>query len=65
MSTIIIKSDKQSSKILAELAIKLGGNVLDMKDEQFEDFMLGTMMEKVKTGKTVTKSSILKKIRSK
>ena len=65
MSTIIIKSDKQSSKILAELAIKLGGNVLDMKDEQFEDFILGSMMEKVKTGKTVTKSSILKKIRSK
>jgi hypothetical protein len=61
MSTILIKADKQSNKILAELAKKLGGNVIDLKDEQFEDFMLGNLMDKVKTGKTVSKESILKK----
>jgi hypothetical protein len=65
MSTILIKADKQSNKILAELAKKLGGNVIDLKDEQFEDFMLGNLMDKVKTGKTVSKESILKKLRSK
>ena len=35
-----------------------------MKDDQFEDYMLGNLMDKVKTGKTVTKDSILKKLRS-
>ena len=64
MSTIIIKADKKSSKILAELARKLGGNVFDMKDNQFEELMLGNLMDKVKTGKTVSKESILKKLRS-
>ena len=64
MSTILIKGDKQSNKLLAELAKKLGANVVDMKDEQFEDFMLGTVMDKVKTGKTVSRASILKKLKS-
>ncbi len=64
MSTILIKVDKQSSKILAELAKKLGGNVIDMKADQFEDFMLGNTMDKVKTGKTISKESILKKLRT-
>lgn len=65
MSTILINADKQSNKLLSELAKKLGGNVVDMKDEQYEDLMLGTIMDKVKTGKTVSKSTILKKLKSK
>jgi hypothetical protein len=65
MSTILIHADKQSNKLLSELAKKLGGNVVDMKDEQYEDLMLGTLMDKVKTGKTVSKSTILKKLKSK
>lgn len=64
MSTILIKADKQSNKILTELAKKLGGDVIDVKDEQFEDLMMGTLIDKVKTGKTVPKSTILKKLRS-
>ncbi len=64
MSTILIKSDKRSSKILAELAKRLGANVIDVNDQQFEDLVLGTLMDKVKTGKTVSKDSILKKLRS-
>lgn len=64
MSTILIKADKQSNKILSELAKKLGGDVIDMKDEQFEDFMLGKLMDKVKTGKTVSKETILRKLKS-
>ena len=64
MGTILIKTDKRSSKILAELAKRLGANVIDVKDEQFDDLMLGTLMDKVKTGKTVSKDSILKKLRS-
>ncbi len=64
MSTIIIKSDKESSKILTELAKRLGGNVIDLKDDQFEDLMLGNPMDKVKTNKTVSKDAIIKKLRS-
>lgn len=64
MGTILIKTDKRSSKILAELAKRLGAKVIDVKDEQFDDLMLGTLMDKVKAGKTVSKDSILKKLRS-
>ncbi|MBL7837982.1 MAG: hypothetical protein JNM67_10730 [Bacteroidetes bacterium] len=64
MSTILIKADRKSNKILTELAKKLGGNVIDLNDEQFEDLMLGTLMENIKTGKTVSKSVITKKLKS-
>ena len=65
MSTIVIKADKQSNKILSELAKKLGGNVYDLKDDQFEDLMLGMMMDSVKTGKTVSRSTVMKNLKSK
>jgi hypothetical protein len=65
MTTILIKADKESNKILSELAKKLGGAVVNMKDEQVEDLMLGRMMNKAKTGKTVSKAAILKKLKSK
>lgn len=63
MSTILIKSNKSNNKILTELAKRLGGNVIDINDEAFEDLMLGMQMDKVKTGKTVSKSVILKKLK--
>lgn len=65
MSTIMIKTDKQSSKILSELAKRLGANVVDIKDEQFEDFMLGNLMDTVKTGKNVSRNLIFKKLKNK
>lgn len=65
MSAIIIKADKKSRKILAELAHKLGGSVVDLSNEQYEDFILGTMMDKVKTGKTVSRETIFKKLKTK
>lgn len=65
MSTIVIKADKQSSKILSELAKKLGGNVYDLKDDQFEDLMLGMMMDSVKTEKTVSRSTVMKNLKAK
>lgn len=64
MSTILIKADRKSNKILSELAKKLGGKVIDMNDDQFDDLLLGNIMDKVKTGKTVSKSAILKKLKS-
>ncbi len=65
MSTILIKADNQSNKILSELAKKLGGNVVTVNDVQLEDLMLGNLMDSIKTGKTVSKNTILKKLRGK
>jgi hypothetical protein len=65
MSTILIKADKANNKLLADLAKKLGGNVFNLDDDQFEDLMLGNLMDSVKTGKTVSKTTILKKLKSK
>lgn len=65
MSAILIRLNKENNKILAELAKKLGGNVIDLNNDQFEDLMLGKLMDSVKTGKTVSKSTILKKLRAK
>jgi hypothetical protein len=62
MSAIIIRSNKQNNKILAELAKKLGGDVIDLEDEQFEDFMLGRLMDSVKTGKTVSREAVMRKL---
>jgi predicted transcriptional regulator len=65
MGAIIIKADSKSNKILSELARKLGGKVLNMKDQQFEDFALGSLMDSVKTGETVTREEIMKKLQRK
>jgi len=65
MSTILIKADKQSNKILADLAKKLGGDVLSINDNVLEDLMLGQMMDSLKTGETVSKVDILKKLKEK
>jgi hypothetical protein len=65
MGAIIIKADNQSNKILSDLAKKLGGNVVSLKDDQFEDFLFGSMIDSAKTGKTVSRESIMKKLSSK
>jgi hypothetical protein len=64
MSAIIIKADKQSSRILSELARKLGGKVLNLNDEQFEDFALGSLMDNVKTGENVSRETIMSKLKT-
>jgi hypothetical protein len=65
MSMLLIKTDNKNSKILAQLAKHLGGDVISLSDTQFEDLMLGTLMDNVKTGTTVSKNSILKKLKAK
>jgi hypothetical protein len=62
MSTLLIKTDTKNGKILAQLAKQLGGDVIALSDTQFEDLMLGTLMDSVKTGTTVSKSSVLTKL---
>ncbi len=64
MGAIIIKADTKSNKILFELAKKLGANVLSLRDEQFEDFALGTLMDSIKTGENVNRDEVMKKLKS-
>jgi hypothetical protein len=65
MSTILIKIDTKNSKLQEQLALQLGGDVIKLSDTQFEDLMLGALMNSVKTGKIVSKNSILKKLKNK
>jgi hypothetical protein len=65
MSAIVIQADTKSNKILSDLAKRLGGKVLSLKDEQYEDFALGSLMDKVKTNETVSRDIIMKKLRRK
>ena len=65
MSAIVIKADNQNTKILKELAKKLGADVLNINEDQFEDLALGIIMDKVKTGDSVSRESIMNKLESK
>jgi hypothetical protein len=62
MKAIVIKADNQNTKILRELAKKLGADVLNINEEQYEDLALGSLMDKVKTGETVSRESIMNKL---
>jgi hypothetical protein len=63
MGAIIIRADQTSSKLLKELAVQLGAVVTNVKDEQYEDFMLGTLMDSEKTGEIVSREEIFKKLK--
>lgn len=65
MTAIVIRADKKSNKILSKLAKQLGGSVIDLNDEQYEDIALGSLMEEVKTGENVDRESIIQKLRAK
>lgn len=65
MTTIVIQADTKSNKILSELAKRLGGKVLSLTSEQYEDFALGSLMNEVKTNETVSRDIIMKKLRTK
>ena len=59
MATIIIQTEsKSTTKLMLDLAKKLGekGSVLSKDIE--EDLIFGSMMEKAKTNKLVSKESI-------
>jgi hypothetical protein len=65
MGAIIIRADLKSSKLLKELAVQLGAVVTNVKDEHYEDFMLGTLMDSEKTGEIVSREEIFKKLKEK
>jgi hypothetical protein len=64
MSTMLIRLDKSSNKVIVELVKKLGGNVVEVNDEVIEDILLGSIMDSEKTGKTVSRATVMKKLKS-
>ena len=65
MGAIIIKADNKSNKLLSDLARKLGGNVFNLSEDQYEDLLLGQLMDSQKIGDLVSRESILKKLKAK
>ena len=64
MAAIVIENiDKTNLKLLADMARKLGSKVTTLNAEQTEDLALGLIMKKEKTGKTVTREEVMKKLR--
>ena len=66
METLVIQSkSKTNLKILAELARKLGESTAEFSSTEVEDFDLGILMLKEKTGKPVSRETIMRKLRTK
>ncbi len=64
MASIIIQSDNSDNlELISKLAKKLGIRVSNVSDEQSEDLALGNIMISSKTGKSVSRDSIIKKLR--
>lgn len=61
----MIKVVKESSKITTQLAKKLGGNVHNPDEDQYEDITLGYLMNMEKTGKTVVREDIMTYLKKK
>ena len=64
MEAIVIQSDSKTIKILKELAEKMGEKATILSESQMEDLALGKLMNKVKTGKSVGRESIMKALQS-
>jgi len=66
METLVIQSKSRANlKILAELARKLGEYTAEFSSTESEEFNLGILMNEEKTGKTVSRETIMRKLRSK
>ncbi len=64
MGAVVIKIDKRNNQLMSRLAKELGGKVIVIDDEQYEDLALGKLMNDVKTGETVDYEIIMKKLRN-
>jgi len=66
METIIINTRKSgNAKFILELVEKLGESGKILNKEEQEDFLLGNFMQAEKTGKTVSRATIFKKLKAK
>jgi hypothetical protein len=66
MSTIVITTKSAKNKDLYDLLTKqLGDTMTILSEEETEDMALGTAMNKGRTGKMVSATTVLNKLRAK
>lgn len=63
MGAIVIKSDSKSLKLIMEIAKRMGSQVAMLDDDQLEDFTFGEMLKEAKTGKLVSRETIMQKLK--
>ncbi|MCY1722561.1 hypothetical protein OU798_19585 [Prolixibacteraceae bacterium Z1-6] len=64
MGAVVIKIDEKNNRLISKLVKQLGGKVLSINEEQYEDLALGKLMDKTKTGETASRVAIMKKLRN-
>jgi len=64
MSVLVIQGDESSQRLILALAKKMGSKVVSIGKSQAEDFLFGSLMEKEKTGKLVSKEKVLKALKN-
>lgn len=62
MGAIVIKIDKKNNRLISRLAKELGGNVISIDNEIYEDLVLGKLMDDEKTDELVSREEILSKL---
>lgn len=62
MGAVVIKIDKKNNRLISKLAKELGGDVLSINDEQYEDLALGRLMDEVKTVENVSRDIVFEKL---
>ncbi len=63
MGAVVIKIDKKNNRLISKLAKELGGKVISIDDEQYEDLVTGQLMDKEKTNESVSREEIMSKLR--
>jgi hypothetical protein len=64
MGALVVKISKKNNQLISRLVKELGGDVLSINDEQYEDLAMGRLMEEVKTNVDVNKDLVFKKLRN-
>ena len=64
MGAVVIKIDDKNNRLIAKLVKELGGKVISINEEQYEDLVLGTLMDEEKTGESVSREEVMKKLRN-
>lgn len=65
MDALLIKTDPDTNKLMIALAKKLGAIVHVVKENQYEDILLGNAMDKAKTGHLVTRKEVFAALKAK
>ena len=64
MGALVVKINRKNNQLISRLVKELGGDILSINDEQYEDLALGNLIDEVKTNEDVDKDLVLKKLRN-